>query len=320
MAPKPRSLLLFSLLCLSFSINVLLLLRSSPGEVNSSRKFSTRAVDLETDPDAVSREALRPPPSVAPLPSKKQTPSLESSIPKVPTGPPQFDAPQFSNTPSAGPQPVVRLSEHTQIAKIGPTEDSWAVYEDLSQRDGDIVFQNSKTQERRIFPKRSEATFYNDDKKWKKYAGIPMAKIGMDLRDLLADKLLQDGEPDEEAVRSTIPPMNSLITKATRSQWSTFVGNVEANDNVAIYGYGFTKSYHPIQYFPKIADFAQRSYEGLLGGYMPAVRKILVGSNLDDSEYYEILIFGDTDIRDPFVVSTTPADTQNKLLLLHKEC
>lgn len=217
------------------------------------------------------------------------------------------DAPQFSTTSSAGPKSVIRLSGYSQVAEIGPAEDSWSVFEDISQRDGDLVFQNSRTQERRVFPKRSEATFYTEDKKWKKYAGLSMATIGMDLRDLLADTLLKDGEPDEEAVRNTIPPINSqqpTSPPGTSAQWNTFVGNVEANDNVAIYGYGFTKSYHPKQYFPQIADNIQNSWEGLLGGYMPAVRKILSGDSKDESDYYEILVFGDTDVKDPFVVSS----------------
>ena len=51
-------------------------------------------------------------------------------------------------------------------------------------------------------------------------------------------------------------------------------GRSSATTRCAVFPTGNTRTYHPVQYFPELtAGLAQRGYEGLLGGWMPAVRK-----------------------------------------------
>jgi hypothetical protein len=69
-----------------------------------------------------------------------------------------------------------------------------------------------------------------------------------------------------------------------------------------VYPTGNTRTYHPAQYFPELtAEMARRRYEGLVGGWMPAVRKVMPKS---ETAYYELLIFGDVEARDRFIVQT----------------
>jgi hypothetical protein len=66
---------------------------------------------------------------------------------------------------------------------------------------------------------------------------------------------------------------------------------------------GNTRTYHPTQYFPELRDpaIAQKRYEGLLGGWMPAVRKVFP---LADGAHCELIVFGDVEARDKFIVQT----------------
>ncbi len=65
---------------------------------------------------------------------------------------------------------------------------------------------------------------------------------------------------------------------------------------------GNTRTYHPVQYFPELTSaLAQKRFEGLLGGWMPAVRKIMP---ISDTAYFELLVFGDVEAHDRFIVQT----------------
>src|SRR3984957_17228203 len=114
--------------------------------------------------------------------------------------------------------------------------------------------------------------------------------IGVSSPDLIADRLLQNGDPDPEQVKSAAPPMASA-EKNPRT-WTTFVGTKEAYDVTPVYRSGNTRTYHPIQYSPQVREALKKGqlYDGLIGGWMPAVRKVIPVS---ESAYWEVVLFGE---------------------------
>jgi hypothetical protein len=194
------------------------------------------------------------------------------------------------------------LAGHTLQGEFRLDSDSWKVYEDLTTRDGSITFVSSRGT-RRTLEKSAEATFADAEPP---YLGLKLTDIGTAGEDLLASKLLENGDPDPKQVRLAAPPMGSAARDpafaSARFPWNTFVGTVECFDTMPVYPTGNTRTYHPAQYFPELtAEMARRRYEGLVGGWMPAVRKVMPKS---ETAYYELLIFGDVEARDRFIVQT----------------
>ncbi|HUA16842.1 MAG TPA: Tat pathway signal protein [Verrucomicrobiae bacterium] len=122
------------------------------------------------------------------------------------------------------------------------------------------------------------------------YVGLALKDIGISSADLLADRLLKDGDPDPEAVKSAAPPMASA--EKNPRNWTTFVGTKEAYDVTPVYRSGNTRTYHPIQYSAQLhaALNSGELYDGLVGGWMPAVRKVIP---ISAASYWEIILFGD---------------------------
>ena len=179
------------------------------------------------------------------------------------------------------------LDGYTLIAEFKTAEDSWKVYEDLRAREGSLAFVSSSG-ERRMLGKSAEASMPVGEP----YLGLSLKDIGLSSPDLLADRLLQggDGDPDPERVKSAAPPMAS--GEKNPRTWTTFVGTKEAYDVTPIYRSGNTRTYHPIQYSPEIREALKKGqlYDGLLGGWMPIVRKVIP---ISDAAYWEVLVFGD---------------------------
>jgi hypothetical protein len=173
----------------------------------------------------------------------------------------------------------------TLVAEFKIAEDSWKVYEDLRTREGPLVFVSSG--ETRVLAKSAEASMPEGTP----YLGLALKEIGLSSPDLLADRLLQDGDPDPEKVKSAAPPMASA-EKNPRT-WTTFVGTREAYDVTPVYRSGNTRTYHPIQYSPEMHEVLKKGqlYDGLVGGWMPAVRKVIP---ISDHAYWEVIMFGDT--------------------------
>jgi len=192
---------------------------------------------------------------------------------------------------SSGAAPDV--AGHTLVCefKIGGT--GWKVYEDLRTRDGVITF-ISATGVSRVLGKSAEANFAEADPP---YLGLKLADIGMSGPDLLADKLLQHGDPDPEQVKSAAPPQGTAKEESRwRLPWNTFVGTKECADTMPVFPSGNTRTYHPGQYFPEITnDAAKKRFEGLIGGWMPAVRKVMP---ISDGVYVEVVVFGDVEAHD----------------------
>ncbi len=174
---------------------------------------------------------------------------------------------------------------HTLVTEFKAENNSWKVYEDLRTREGSLVFISSSG-EARALTKSAEASMPEGNP----YLGLALKDIGVSSPDLLADRLLQDGDPDPEKVKSAAPPMASA-EKNPRT-WTAFVGTKEAYDVTPVYRSGNTRTYHPIQYSPELHEALKKGqvYDGLVGGWMPAVRKVIP---ISDHAYWEVILFGD---------------------------
>ncbi|HVW77262.1 MAG TPA: hypothetical protein VHB45_06595 [Alloacidobacterium sp.] len=194
----------------------------------------------------------------------------------------------------------VNVDGHTQLAAFERDGERWTVYEDLRTRDGAIAFISAKGRAR-VLRKTAEKTFAEDGSQ---HLGLDLKDIGLSGPDLLADKLLAHGDPDEDEVRRAAPPMSSARDDRpnARPRWNTFVGTRECSDTMPVYPSGNTRTYHPVQYFHELTQKrAAKRYEGLVGGWMPAVRKVMPG---DDASYFEVIVFGDVLAKDRFIVQT----------------
>jgi hypothetical protein len=192
------------------------------------------------------------------------------------------------------------IEGHTLLCSFVRDSTTWKVYEDLRTRDGVITFVSS-TGIARVLPKTAEPTFAEEGPA---YLGLDLKDIGLADRDLLADKLLAAGDPEEDQVRRAAPPMDSAHRGGPgyRPSWTTIVGTRECSDTMPVYPLGNTRTYHPTQYFHELNfERAQKRHEGLVGGWMPAVRKIFPG---DDKSWYEVVVFGDVLAKDRFIVQT----------------
>ncbi len=162
-----------------------------------------------------------------------------------------------------------------------------------------ISNQNTK----RVLPKSAEAVIAEASTP---YLGLNLDEIGLSGADLLADRLLQGGDdPDPALVKSAAPPQGSNTKERDggfRLPWNTFVGTKECFDTMPVFSTGSTRTYHPEQYFPEITrELAAQRFEGLIGGWMPAVRKVMP---LSEAAYLELVVFGDVEAPDKFIVQT----------------
>lgn len=209
-------------------------------------------------------------------------------------------APAIPRKQLRGTRNHASIDGHTQMSSFELDGERWTVYEDLRARDGVITF-ISAAGNTRVLPKTAEAVFTDAGPQ---YLGLELKEIGMTARDLLADKLLANGEPDEDEVRRAAPPMDSAKPRFAfyRPQWNTILGTRECSDTMPVYPSGNTRTYHPIQYFPQLTnELAAKRFEGLVGGWMPAARKVFPA---DDGSYYETIAFGDVLAHDRFIVQT----------------
>lgn len=194
------------------------------------------------------------------------------------------------------------VSGHTLLCSFTYEGETWKAYEDLRTRDGNITFVSTSGLAR-VLAKSAEASFASDGPQ---HLGLDIKDIGMAGPDLLADKLLTQGDPNEDDVRNAAPPMHSSHPRTPnpnyRPSWETFVGTRECNDTMPVYPGGNTRTYHPVQYFHELTqERTNQRFEGLIGGWMPAVRKVFPA---DGGGYYEIVVFGDVLAKDRFIVQT----------------
>src|SRR6266705_5453558 len=193
------------------------------------------------------------------------------------------------------------IEGHTQISEFKIDATIWKVYEDLRTREGAITFVSANG-ETRVLRKSAEASFPEADPA---YLGLDLKDIGTTGADLLAERLLASGgDPDPVKVRSAAPPLGSSSPERSgwRLPWDTMVGTKECFDTMTVFPAGGTRTYHPAQNFPELPNQAARKrFDGLIGGWMPAVRKVFA---LSETAYDEVVVFGDVQARDKFIVQT----------------
>jgi hypothetical protein len=188
-------------------------------------------------------------------------------------------------TNAAGPGSSVSTAGSTLVCEFNRGTRHWKVYEDLRTRDGALVFVSSSGESREL-PKSAEASMAEGTP----YLGLSLKEVSLAPADLLADRLLKTGDPDPSAVESAAPPMASAETNPRT--WTTFVGTKEAYDVTPVYRSGSTRTYHPVQYAPELHEALKNGklYDGLVGSWMPAVRKVIP---ISDRAYWEVIVFGD---------------------------
>ena len=195
------------------------------------------------------------------------------------------EKPRTRSTAKAAIGPPISVEGFTLVSEFSSDGTTWKVYEDLRTRDGGLAFVSS-TGVNVFLAKSAEASMPEGTP----YLGLALKDIGLSSADLLADQLLRNGDPDPEAVRTAAPPMASA-EKNPRT-WTTFVGTKEAYDVTPVYRSGGTRTYHPGQFSPRFRKALEKGeiYDGLVGGWMPAVRKVI---SISADEYWEVLVFGD---------------------------
>lgn len=196
--------------------------------------------------------------------------------------------------------PAANTEGHTLVCEFTHDSTHWKVYEDLRTSEGAITFVSPSGS--LVLTKSAEAAFAETGTA---YLGLNLKDIGLSPADLLADRLLQSGDdPDPEQVKSAAPPLGSVHHPGPswRLPWDTFVGTKECFDTMPVFPSGSTRTYHPVQYFPEDNRQANpKRFDGLVGGWMPAVRKVLA---ISDSVHDEVVVFGDVEARDQFIVQT----------------
>lgn len=201
--------------------------------------------------------------------------------------------------PRLVPADKVQTAGHTLICQFQHPGAEWRVYEDLRTRDGAITFVSSSG-DGLVLTKSAEPSFMEGTP----YLGLTLREIGLTAEDLLAKKLLANGDPDPAQVRGAAPPIMSrnLRRMGWRLPWDTFAGTKQSEDTMPAFPVGSTRTYHPNQYFPELTyKAAKKRYDGLLGGWMPVVRRVVP---MDDGSHIELLIFGDVAANDKFIVQT----------------
>ena len=211
--------------------------------------------------------------------------------------------PPSGNASELLPAASVDVTGHTKLCSFPRGKETWVAYEDLRTRDGAITLVASNGSAR-VLRKTAEAAFRSEGPE---YLGLDLKEVGLAGPDLLADKLLAGGEdPLEAQVRAAAPPMNSAPPPPNdpnyRPGWDTIVGTRECSDTMPVYPSGSTRTYHPQQYFHEISgDLAGKRHDGLIGGWMPAVRKVFPEGSRG---HYEVVVFGDVLAEDRFIVQT----------------
>ncbi|MFT4247041.1 MAG: hypothetical protein QM581_03250 [Pseudomonas sp.] len=198
-------------------------------------------------------------------------------------------------------QPGSTLDGLTRFCGFRHRERDWSVHEDLRTPQGALVLACADGV--LDLGKRTE-TVWGSDKP--PYFGMQLAELAMADADLLADRLLRDGDPREDEVRDIAPPPGSRLDPKDyngRLPWTTFVGTVQGNDTMQIYPDGRSRTYRAIQYFPELADADKVAHreEGLLGGWLPAVHKVVPAGA---GRWYDLIVFADVNAHDRFVVQT----------------
>jgi hypothetical protein len=135
----------------------------------------------------------------------------------------------------------IDITGYTFLCSFQRPSEVWKVYEDLRVREGVIAFLSDRSTGL-VLTKSAEAAFADADPP---YLGLNISDIGMSGPDLLADRLLKNGDPDPEQVRAAAPPLGSAPLKQPweRPRWETIVGTRQCLDTMPVYPSGNTRTY-----------------------------------------------------------------------------
>jgi hypothetical protein len=170
----------------------------------------------------------------------------------------------------------------------------WRVHENRADPDAPIVF-IADDGDTIMLGKRLEPAFAPDTPP---YFGLKLEDVALADADLLADRLLaHGGDPDPERVRLAAPPLASRLDAknwGARLPWTTFIGTRQAADTMPVFPNGRTRTYRPEHDFPELSGDAlsPARREGLLGGWLPAVHKVIPRPG---GGHYDLLAFADVD-------------------------
>ncbi|KAJ5005251.1 hypothetical protein K4K48_007698 [Colletotrichum sp. SAR 10_66] len=186
----------------------------------------------------------------------------------------------------------------TAIDTFTYNSETWTAYEDLTRFDGPLVLVSASGTRREIkrYVEASSDEAVSLNRTVDAYFGLdPANDVNLKQNDVLAERLLKDGEPVETHVRDVID-LSFL-------PWDTYLGNVQANDTMALDWQSTTKNYAPWSDLLEAADgtHSNYSFDGLLSGWMPACRKIYRGLH-DATDWVDITAFADVDSPDPEIV------------------
>lgn len=195
MAVNSHSFLVRLFFILSLLFNVVFISRSFTGRTalqDHAHRFHHRAVAIKEELDA-GAESIPAPSTRQP---KEQLPKFAASqeVAAITESQkntlPNFAVTNVDETRVVSPSANIRTGHSSQVAEFKIDDETWTVIEDLSQRNGDIVFESAKTKERRVFPKSGEAAFEEYDARYPKFAGLNLSDIGLAAQDLLANRML----------------------------------------------------------------------------------------------------------------------------------
>ena len=136
---------------------------------------------------------------------------------------------------------------HTLICTFDAGATKWKVYEDLRSREGAITLVAS-TGGGHVLAKSAEANYPDANPP---YLGLKLADIGMAGPDLLADRLLRDGDPDAELLQADMlpPGLANTVIDCMRAYGATTLGVVanverphaEGRDILGFISYGYAQ-------------------------------------------------------------------------------
>ncbi len=159
--------------------------------------------------------------------------------------------------------PGERYGRYTVMAVL--PDERTAILEDFTTRDGKILFVGERGVSLEL-SKTSEPTFATQPP----YLGHTLAEVKASGRDLLAETLLRrPGDPRYTDVAAALPP----ITRVRANVYS-FLGTPDSRDKVWVNYGGRTSNFDPAVYQPSIRAVrdAGKVWDGLVGGYLPALR------------------------------------------------
>ncbi len=158
----------------------------------------------------------------------------------------------------------------------GNHQGRYAVLENFTQQRGHLLFVDAAGVKIDL-PKSLEPTFADPSTL---YRGHTLQEVMNSAHDLLGDEILaKSGDPQYDEVAACFPPITKMRTY-------TFVGTHESIDKLGIEYGGRTPSFDPAPFDPLIGQVRNEGkvWDGLVGGWLPAVRFVYPQSQDDWAE------------------------------------